>query len=72
MEIVPSKDYGLSIGRGRPHVADFYVKIDGKEYVKGKVKHPDHKTIDLLEWHLVYSNNEFREAATIRGLTWID
>ena len=32
-------------------------------YVKGRVSHPDHKTIELREWHRVLMNTENQSAA---------
>ncbi len=31
---------------------------DAQVYVRGEVRHPDHKTIDLDGWHRVYMNRE--------------
>jgi len=61
----------LSIGRGRPHIAEEAITIDGRTYVRGSVKHPDHKTLQFNEWYQVFSNNEKREVVA-RGLTWFD
>lgn len=39
-------------------------------FVRGKVRHPDHKTVEFSAWHRVYRNTEDRESATTG--TWID
>ena len=36
---------------------------DAKVYVKGSIRHPDHKTIFLQEWHEVVMNTETRSRA---------
>jgi len=40
-------------------------------YVRGKVRHPDHKTVKLNGWHQVLPNTESR-AASMRHLTFLD
>jgi len=61
----------LTIGRGRPHIAEEVIIIDKRTYVRGTVKHPDHKTLHFNEVYQVFSNNEKREVVA-RGLTWFD
>ncbi|KAA8492051.1 hypothetical protein FVE85_3489 [Porphyridium purpureum] len=56
---------------GRPHVADTIAVLDGNEYCKGRVRHPDHKTKNFHEWHLVRKNTE-TAAPQIKGLQWFD
>lgn len=43
-----------------PLSAKFYVRrrVDAKVYVKGWVRHPDHATITLKDWHEVIPNTE--------------
>jgi len=62
----------LTIGRGRPHIAQEAITIDKRTYVRGEIKHPDHKTLYFNEWYQVFSNNEKREIVVARGLTWFD
>lgn len=40
-------------------------------YVRGKVRHADHKTIDLSDWHQVLMNTETQSAA-MRHVAFID
>jgi len=40
-------------------------------YVKGKVRHPDHKTVKLTCWHRVAPNTETR-APSMRNLAFLD
>jgi hypothetical protein len=40
-------------------------------YVKGRVSHPDHKTIDLRDWHRVLMNTENQPAA-MRNVAFLD
>jgi hypothetical protein len=60
------------IRRGKPHVADELVVRDQKVYVRGAVRHDDHKTIRLYEWREVVRNREVTEVAPLFGGTWID
>jgi hypothetical protein len=39
---------------------------DAHVYVKGNVRHPDHKTVFLMDWHEVVPNTEQRAAAMSR------
>ena len=63
---------------GKPHVADELVVVrgDGDErevFVRGAVRHADHKTIHLGHWRRVHRNNEVQEQQpTPFGGTWID
>jgi len=56
---------------GRPHIVDESAILDGIEYARGSVKHPDHKTKTLSNWHRVTKNTE-QAAPEIKGLKWID
>jgi hypothetical protein len=40
-------------------------------YVKGRVSHPDHKTIELREWHRVLMNTE-NQSAAMRNVAFLD
>jgi hypothetical protein len=55
---------------GRPHVADEVIRIGTKAYVRGDIKHPDHATVTLREWHRVIPNAQRVEAPT--GVLWVD
>jgi hypothetical protein len=72
---------GLFGSRGRAHIVDELVTYKAlgstgtKIYVRGKVKHPDHKTIQLYQWREVIKNTEgssARSGASLLGGTWID
>lgn len=62
---------------GRPHVADEVVVLtpDGREdrpriYVRGAVRHPDHKTVEFFWFRRTVPNRErFAQPA---GVFWID
>jgi hypothetical protein len=58
--------------RGRPHVASELVQLreDARimELVRGKVRHPDHATLELDGWRRVVMNTEDRSV----GSTWVD
>jgi len=40
-------------------------------YVKGRISHPDHKTVELREWHRVLMNTE-GESAVARNVAFLD
>jgi hypothetical protein len=40
-------------------------------YVRGKIRHPDHKTVNLNGWHMVVPNTE-SQAASMRHLAFLD
>ncbi len=44
---------------------------DAEVYVRGEVRHPDHKTIDLDGWHRVYMNRE-RFARHAQQIAFLD
>jgi hypothetical protein len=44
---------------------------DAEAYVRGKVRHPDHKTIYLDGWHRVYMNRE-RFAPHVKQIAFLD
>lgn len=73
---VVRRDIGIAqaagLGRaGRPHVADeVYVDLRRVIFVRGHVRHPDHKTIELREWTRVVPNRERFERP--QGVLWID
>ncbi len=58
--------------RGRPHTVDQRVRIevDGvlAELVRGRVRHPDHATLELPAWMRVFVNTEDRSV----GASWVD
>lgn len=41
--------------------------VDAEVYVRGKIRHPDHKTVDLKGWHKVIANSEVL-SSTVRFL----
>ena len=47
------------------------MKRDAEVFVKGRMRHPDHKTIVLPVWHLVLPNTENRAAAS-RNVAFLD
>ena len=60
-------------GNGRPHVADEILRLEGRVYARGRVRHPDHATLDLVAWRRVYRNAEVRQAGFgSNGVYWID
>lgn len=73
-------DKKARVGRlalGKPHVADevVYVPAPGDDgrirelvFARGAVRHPDHRTVHLCDWHRVLSNTEDRKTSS----RWID
>jgi hypothetical protein len=66
---------------GRAHVADEVVVLDGvpnrlglverRVYVRGSVRHPDHRTVTFPSWRRALANREEIEAPP-PGIGWID
>jgi hypothetical protein len=63
---------------GKPHVVDELVVFRDdvwrqlRVYVRGRVRHVDHKTVRLPFWVRVYRNREVQEQASPFGGGWID
>lgn len=71
---------------GNPHVASQLIRVPGEKlehgfavrgqqvYIRGSVRHKDHKTVSFKNWRLVVANNEAHETArgTASGVNWID
>jgi hypothetical protein len=47
------------------------MKRDATVYVKGTIRHADHKTINLVGWHRVVMNTE-TQAAAMRNVAFLD
>ena len=48
--------------QARPEAAKWNwgtMRRNAAAYVRGRISHPDHKTIVLDDWHRVYLNSEF-------------
>jgi len=61
---------------GRPHVASMIRVLKGpvtdrarRVFVRGEVRHPDHRTLLLRDWHRVLPNGEVPNP---RGVRWVD
>ena len=54
---------------GTPHIAAELVSCPGAVYVRGAIRHPDHKTIRFHDWMRVVRNTEAPRPA---GMTWVD
>lgn len=74
----------IAVG-SQPHVADQLLRVDGREradarwgrelerYVRGAVRHVDHRTVVLMGWHRVLRNRAVIPASgTDARLKWID
>jgi hypothetical protein len=47
------------------------MRRDAGVYVRGKIRHPDHKTVNLNGWHMVVPNTE-SQAPSMRHLVFLD
>lgn len=47
------------------------MRINAQAYARGRVRHPDHKTIRLDVWHRVLMNTE-NQASAMRHLVFLD
>ena len=56
---------------GKPHIVEEILPFGGV-FVRGAVRHPDHKTIQLRSWHRVVKNLEVVQNRSILGGTWMD
>jgi hypothetical protein len=55
---------------GRPHVADEVCVLGERAFVRGAVRHPDHRTVRFRHWMRAVPNTEaFDQPA---GVRWID
>jgi hypothetical protein len=84
--ILKKQAIGIHAGRhgGNPHVADellvirentlehgFTVRARSEVYVRGSIRHVDHKTVTFTKWKKVLVNNE-GAVGNIPGIGWID
>jgi hypothetical protein len=59
-------------GNGRPHRADEVVRLQ-QVYARGRIRHPDHKTLLLPEWRRVHRNAELQgDSMGSNGVFWVD
>lgn len=59
--------------RGNTHTADEVLRMpDGEIFVRGKVRHVEHKTLKLRDWHRVVRNTEKMDQNQALGIHWID
>lgn len=71
--------------RGKPHVADELIvtdsvhggpgsdaRVGGSVFVRGAVRHADHKTVKFSQWHRVVKNVESNAGQSAFGGRWID
>lgn len=85
--LIKKANIGGAAGRngGNPHTADELVKLNGiplehgwpvrgeRVFVRGKVRHVDHKTVKFSHWREVIANNEGATAqASAAGVLWVD
>lgn len=59
----------ISAGRGRAHTADELIRLYGKTYVRGRVRHSQHRTRKFPAWVRVVRNTE---VSTDGIFGWVD
>lgn len=66
------EQYAKLVGN-KPHLKSSFRQFrqNAGVYVKGKVRHPDHKTITLHDWHEVQMNTE-TQAKAMRHVVFLD
>ena len=75
------KKVPIASTRGNPHTVDEWIRIPGWEgrkgrryesalYIRGKVRHDEHETLEFRDWMRVYRNLEAGGATS--GSTWVD
>lgn len=78
----------LQVGGGNPHTCSEIVvlpsrsvnvqglgeiqRVDRTAYVRGKVKHREHATIEFFDWHRIERNTEILTNGRGTGVAWID
>ncbi|HEY2748393.1 MAG TPA: hypothetical protein VGL86_27405 [Polyangia bacterium] len=79
---VVERHRGVAISRfiprpGKPHIVDEL--LDARDaagnrevYARGRVRHPDHRTVRLYRWYRVFRNREVEEGRSPFGGGWID
>jgi len=55
---------------GRPHVADEVLVLGSRVYVRGRVRHPDHATVEFRPWRRAIANTEAFEQP--EGVGFVD
>lgn len=79
IKFAESKQPIVSLRFGKPHIAENILRIKTDEltnentiFVKGKIKHDDHKTKEFFVWHKVFRNTEKLDINSSRIHGWID
>lgn len=61
---------------GRPHLTDEVVRVEREKevllFARGRVRHVEHRTLELRRWMRVHKNTEIRNDFRDLGITWID
>jgi hypothetical protein len=55
---------------GRPHVADEVMLANFHIFVRGAIRHPDHRTVRFLHWMRAIPNTETSDRP--EGVRWVD
>jgi hypothetical protein len=68
---VDDKTYKKLIKDGKSAIGWRVMQRDASVYVKGTIRHDDHKTINLVGWHRVIMNTE-QKARAMRNVAFLD
>ena len=69
---------GAFIARaGKPHIVDELVEVrdergNRRMFVRGRVRHVDHRTVRLYRWYRVFRNREVDDGRSPFGGGWVD
>jgi len=58
IKLVESKRPIVTMRQGKPHIAEYILRIADKIFVRGKIRHEDHKTREFFTWQRVFRNTE--------------
>lgn len=70
-EVLTAPQYQRQVARGLPTRDWRPTRRNATVIVKGRIRHPDHKTITLREWHQVVMNTE-HESEAMRFVAFLD
>ncbi len=58
--------------QGKPHTVDYLIRVGEVVFIKGKVRHDDHRTQKFITWQRVFRNTEKQDVNTSNIHGWID
>jgi hypothetical protein len=71
-QVISRLEYQRLLSRDAGAAKNYYQQLrNASVMVKGRISHPDHKTILLRDWHFVYMNTE-NQSRAMRSVAFID